>query len=243
MRVVLFGADGQMGRVLQELWKERRPEDTLVAVDRGLPLKSLESVEPASVLVDFSQADSLEEVLGYGIRTRTPLVIATTGHDEAGQTAIREAAQSIPIFYSANLSFGMHVLKTMVREATALLGAEADVEIVERHHNRKVDAPSGSALLLLQAVQSAREGLRAVFGRSGTARRGPEEVGVHALRGGTITGEHTVLFAMEGETLEFTHRGESKRLFATGALRAALYMQDQEPGLHTMEDLMKERDQ
>ncbi len=240
MQVVLFGANGQMGRVLHELWKERHPSDTLILIDQDLPNGTLDDIKGADVLVDFSHASSLPELLAYGDRTKTPLVIATTGHDKEGGRAIEAASQRVPIFHTANLSFGIFALRALTREAAKLLGKEVDVEIIERHHNRKQDAPSGTALVLVNAVGEVRSTDRTVYGRHGDAPRIPGEIGIHAIRGGSITGEHTVLFALEGETLELTHRAESKRLYALGALKAAEFVMSRDPGLYGMDDLIKE---
>ena len=240
MRVVLFGANGQMGRVLHELWKERRPSDPLTLIDQDLPNGTLADTEGADVLVDFSHASSLPDLLAYGERTRTPLVIATTGHDKEGERAIEAASQTVPIFHAANLSYGIFALRALTSEAARILGDGVDVEILERHHNRKQDAPSGTALVLLEALGDVRSTDPTVYGRHGDAPRTTGEIGIHAIRGGSITGEHNVLFALDGETLELTHRAESKRLYALGALKAAEFVVKRDPGLYGMDDLINE---
>lgn len=245
MRVLIFGARGQMGKVLMDLWKEKKPEDTLLPVVRsssdpsGTDEVTLENGGRGDVLVDFSRAEALGEVLAYCTANKTPLVLATTGHDEEAKNRIREASKLIPIFYSANLSLGVYVLRTLSKLAAELIGEAADIEIIEKHHNRKQDAPSGTALMLLDTLKAAGGEGEAVFGRHGKAQRKPGEIGIHAVRGGTIVGEHTVLFAMADESLELTHRGESKRLFAAGAMKAAEYIVIREPGLYGMDDLIK----
>ncbi len=240
MRVVLFGANGQMGRVLHELWKERRPGDTLTLIDQDLPNGTLADTDGAEVLVDFSHASSLPQILAYGKRTGTPLVIATTGHDKEGQQAIESASQTVPIFHTANLSYGIFALRALTSEAARILGEGVDVEILERHHNKKQDAPSGTAMILLDALGKVHSTDATVHGRHGDAPRIGGEIGIHAIRAGSITGEHTVLFALDGETLELTHRAESKRLYALGALRAAEFVVKRDPGLYGMDDLINE---
>ena len=168
-----------------------------------------------------------------------PLVIGTTGHDEEDLLQIEEASKVIPIIRSGNYSLGVYVLKHLAREAAKLLGEDVDVEIIEKHHNRKKDAPSGTALLLAEAVDEGSFQHERVYGREGLSERKKGEMGIHAVRGGSIVGEHTVLFALESESLELTHRGESRKLFARGAVKAAEYIRKQKSGLYTMDHMMK----
>jgi len=249
MRVLIFGARGQMGKVLIDLWKEKKPEDELIPVIRktSLPKEAgevtLGQAGRGDVLIDFSKPEALEEILEYCLEYKTPLVLASTGHDEEAEKKISKASREIPIFYSANLSLGVYVLKTLAKTAAELLGEAADIEIIEKHHNKKQDAPSGTALMLLDAVKKEENEDKLIFGRHGKSQRQPGEIGIHAIRGGTIVGEHTVLFAMADESIELTHRGESKRLFATGAMKAAEYMMNKESGLYGMDDLINGRNE
>lgn len=249
MRVLIFGARGQMGRVLIDLWKEKKPEDQVVPVIRKTSTLikdeevTLEHAGEGDVLIDFSKPEALEEVLEYCLENKTPLVLASTGHNDEAEKKISKASSEIPIFYSANLSLGVYVLKTLAKAASELLGDAADIEIIEKHHNKKQDAPSGTALMLLDAVKKEENEDKLTFGRHGKAQRQPGEIGIHAIRGGTIVGEHTVLFAMADESIELTHRGESKRLFATGAMKAAEYIINKEPGLYGMDDLINGRNE
>lgn len=249
MRVLIFGARGQMGRVLIDLWKEKREEDEVVPVIRktSAPRQAgevtLEHAGKGDVLIDFSKPEALDEVLEYCLENKMPLVLASTGHDEDAEKKISKASSEIPIFYSANLSLGVYVLKTLAKAAAELLGDAADIEIIEKHHNKKQDAPSGTALMLLDAVKKEENEDKLIFGRHGKAQRQPGEIGIHAIRGGTIVGEHTVLFAMADESIELTHRGESKRLFATGAMKAGEYLINKEPGLYGMDDLINGRNE
>ena len=171
-----------------------------------------------------------------------PAVLCTTGYNEAELQMIEEASREIPVFRSANMSLGVNVLRHLVQEAARALGEDFDVEIVERHHRMKADSPSGTALMLYDSVKDATETLRQpVFGRYGrTAQRQPGEVGIHAVRGGTITGEHEVCFYGDGEELILTHRAEKRSLFARGALRAAAFLMDKSAGKYDMQDLIEE---
>ena len=238
MKVILFGAEGQMGRTIKSLFEEDRKDVEILSVDRD---SSAENLEPADIAMDFSSKDALSTVLDYCIKHKVPLVMGTTGQDEKDMENIHEASKVIPLFYSGNFSLGIYLLKEAIREVSKALGGDADIEIMEKHHRKKKDAPSGTALILYNALQEGSEEHKLVYGREGESLRSSGEVGMHSVRGGTIVGEHTVLFAMDHETLEFTHRGESRRLFAKGAIKAVDYIRDRRPGLYGMDDLMKGR--
>lgn len=241
MRAIIVGAAGHMGQVLTELWKQSDPDAELMGVNRAELPELEQTMERADVLVDFSGPTALPAILAFGRRTGTPLVIATTGYSPDALALINETARAVPVFYSANLSVGVYVLAELSKLAAQLLGETADIEIIEKHHNRKKDAPSGTAALLANALETVRAEGGRVYGRHGLSPRVPGEIGIHSVRGGTIVGEHTVLFAMADETLEVTHRGESRRLFAAGALKAAQFMKDRQPGLYGMAELMNRR--
>lgn len=234
----IYGGTGQMGKVLTDLYASEEPSAEIVIFSRSHP-ERMEGPAP-DVVIDFSHKDALTEVLAYCTQKGVPLVLATTGFDETQQAAVRTAAQTIPLFWSANLSLGIHVLKALARQAARLLGEDADIEIIERHHKRKKDAPSGTALLLRDAMAGERDFTRTVFGREGQSPRQAGEIGVHAVRGGSIVGEHTLLFAMDSETIELTHRGESRKLFARGAMKAAAFIQAKPAGLYGMDDLFRD---
>lgn len=237
----IHGSTGHMGRVMAELYASEEPDTHILGFHTGRPLAEHEG-PPLDVIIDFSHRDALPEVLDYCRSHGTPLVLATTGFDPEAVTQIHEAAASFPLFQSANLSLGIHALRALVREAARLLGEDADIEIIERHHRRKLDGPSGTALLLLEEASRGVDP-KVVHGRSGQAPRTPGEIGIHAVRGGTIVGEHTVLFALNGETIELTHRGESRALFARGAMKAASFIRHQAPGLYGMADLFRPEDE
>jgi 4-hydroxy-tetrahydrodipicolinate reductase len=176
-------------------------------------------------------------VLRYAQEKHKPLVIAVTGFSEAQQEQIYAAAANIPIVYSQNMSVGVKVLKDVVARVSKALGDSFDIELIEKHHNRKEDAPSGTAKMLLAAINGI-ENKTIVNGRSGMQKRAANEIGVHAIRGGTIVGEHSVIFAGGDEIIEIKHTALSKRIFADGALRAAKFVVRQKPGLYNMSEVL-----
>ncbi|HPS82119.1 MAG TPA: 4-hydroxy-tetrahydrodipicolinate reductase, partial [Candidatus Limiplasma sp.] len=181
-------------------------------------------------------------LLAYATRAQRPLVLCTTGYNEAEQATIAEAARQIPILRSANMSLGINVLQQLASMAARALGDGYDVEIVEKHHRQKMDSPSGTALMLFDSVQSAKNGAyKPVYGRYGrSAKRQEDEIGIHAVRGGTVTGEHEVGFYGKGEEIILTHRAESRALLAEGALRAAAFLVGKPAGQYSMHDVVAE---
>jgi 4-hydroxy-tetrahydrodipicolinate reductase len=189
--------------------------------------------EDAEALIEFTTPEATVEHLSY----RRPVVIGTTGLSEVQLAGVVEAAESVPIVLAPNMSVGVNLLREVVRELSGKLGAGYDVEIVESHHRGKVDAPSGTALLLARAAAEGRGNELdevAVYGREGRAPRQEGEIGIHALRGGAVVGEHRVIFYGSGEEVEVIHRALSRRTFAAGALRAARFVAAAEPGLYSM---------
>lgn len=217
--------------------------DILGQSDRPFPVYSNPALctAAADALIDFSHPSALPALLEYGRRTGTPLVLATTGYDGDQLAAIQEAARTLPIFRSANMSLGINVLLDLVRRAAAVLGKDCDIEIVERHHNRKVDAPSGTALMLADAAASALpQQPEYVFDRQSVRRpREKQEIGISSVRGGTIVGDHTVIFAGRDEVIEISHHAASRDIFANGAVAAAKFLASvSTPGLYDMSDLL-----
>jgi 4-hydroxy-tetrahydrodipicolinate reductase len=196
----------------------------------------------AQVVIDFTLPQSTRALLSICAKKKLPVVTGTTGLDEACQRAIDELAKVAPVVVAPNFSVGVQVLLHLAARATALLGSDFDIEIVETHHRRKVDAPSGTALRLLDAVADARgvdPKKTAVFGRSGeTGARTKDEIGVLALRGGDVVGEHTLLLAGPGERFEITHRAHTREIFARGAIRAAYWVEGKKPGRYDMTDVL-----
>jgi 4-hydroxy-tetrahydrodipicolinate reductase len=193
--------------------------------------------ESAGVLIEFTTPEATVAHLSYG----RPHVIGTTGLAEDQVSEVEKAAQSVPIVLAPNMSIGVNLLREIVRELSARLGEDYDIEVVEAHHRNKKDAPSGTALLLARAAAEGRDkdlDEVAVYGREGLAPRQQHEIGIHALRGGAVVGEHRLIFYSGGEEVEVTHRAISRRTFADGALRAARFAANARPGLYSMADAL-----
>ena len=247
VKILLSGAAGKMGQAVVRATAQQ--EDCCVAagIDRvpapgDFPTFSSPSEcdVACDVLIDFSHPTLLDGVLSYALSHKLPAVICTTGLSPEQIDKIHQAAQKIPVFFSANMSLGVSLLCELAKRAAKVLGRSYDIEIIERHHNRKLDAPSGTALMLADAISSQLPEQPAyVYDRhSRRAARPKNEIGIHSIRGGTITGEHEVLFAGTDETLSLIHSASSRDVFATGALSAAIFVQNQRPGLYSMADLV-----
>jgi 4-hydroxy-tetrahydrodipicolinate reductase len=193
----------------------------------------------ADVIIDFSHPNALAGLLEYAVSHGTPAVICTTGLADSQISLVKRSAERIPVFFSANMSLGVNLLKVLAQRAAQVLGQAFDVEIVEAHHNQKVDAPSGTALMLADAIHEVLPNTHYVYDRSQTReKRGKREIGVSAIRGGTIVGEHEVIFAGHSEVLRLSHSAQSKELFAAGALNAAAFIADKPAGLYDMQSLI-----
>jgi len=194
----------------------------------------------ADVLVDFSSPSALDGLLAFGLSNNVPLVLCATGYTPDQISALEKASERIPVFRSGNMSVGINLLADLIKRASAVLGGDFDIEIVERHHRRKVDAPSGTAIMLADAASSALpDRPEYIFERE--SRRSPRranEIGISAVRGGTIVGVHDVIFAGQDEVLEFRHTAASRDVFAVGAIRAAKFIAGKAPGLYNMGDVL-----
>ncbi len=244
VRIIVNGAGGRMGRVLCAMIDEGRWNAQLAGT-AGRPsdtrLCSLEEISsPAECIIDVSHHSATNALLLYGKTHKLPIVIATTGHTEDETKAIREAAKEIPIFFSGNLSLGIALLVRLVREAASIL-ADADVEILERHHNKKLDTPSGTALMLSRAIREVRPALEVLVGRRTDGMRDNRELGIHSLRMGNAIGTHEVMFSTDTECITLRHEAQDRTLYAEGALRAAEFLIRQPQGLYEVEDLLRER--
>lgn len=246
MKVIINGYNGTMGQVLTKCVADDE-ELELVAgispkhhdVDGFNTYSSFADVkEDSDVVIDFSNPLALDGILEYCLKTKTPVVLATTGYNDEEMEKIHEAAKQIPVFLSFNMSLGVNILLKLVKEAAKNL-ANFDIEIIEKHHNKKVDSPSGTAVMIANAVKEIREQSEFIYGRHGrTGKRQQNEVGIHAVRGGTIVGEHSAIFAGNDEILEINHSARSKNVFAEGAIAAAKYLVNQEPGFYNMDDML-----
>ncbi|MBQ8686084.1 MAG: 4-hydroxy-tetrahydrodipicolinate reductase [Clostridia bacterium] len=248
-KIILCGACGKMGGNVLSLLEGDESAVAVCGVDLfpkeiGIPVYTdFTSVkEEADVIVDFSSAENLKARLEYAKTHKLGIVLASTGFTAEDLAMIDEYAQSVAIFKTANLSLGVNLMQALCKAAAQVLGEQFDVEIIERHHNLKKDAPSGTALMLADTVNEAFEGKkRYVDGRSGiVGAREKSEIGMHAVRGGTIVGEHEVMFAGEDEIITITHSARSKRVFAAGAIRAAKFLRGKGAGKYEMKDLLAE---
>ena len=236
MNIILCGY-GKMGVMLEGLALGSDDMQILGVVHPGLYESALDVPGKADVIIDFSYPGNLEGILERARRDGAALVIGTTGYSPEQVAAIRAAAGELRVMYSSNYSLGVAVLKRAVAMAAPALMDAFDVEITETHHNQKADAPSGTAKMLLNAVDPEGN-YDHVFGREGITGARGHEIGVHALRGGTVAGEHSVFFFGPDETLEFRHSAASRRIFAVGAMRAARFVISQPNGLYSMDDVL-----
>ena len=246
MNILLSGFKGFMGREVLKLCEKGVRDGTVtagvdIAQDLTGPIPCYASFEyaPSNVdcIIDFSHYSLTETLLAFAVKNRLPLVLATTGQTEEQKQAIKEASAQIPIFFAANYSLGVALLIELAKQ-TAKTFPEADIEIVETHHNRKVDAPSGTALAIFNAIRSVRENAVKKLGRSGIGKREKNEIGIHAVRMGNIAGIHEVIVGTENQTVTLRHEAHSRALFAEGALAAAEFIIGKGPGLYSMTDLI-----
>ena len=246
IKVIVNGSLGKMGKVLTRCVNEDKDTELVCGCsmptgetpDYKLYNKMSEIKEEADVIIDFSHFSALDDVLGYALKTKTPLVIATTGFTKEQLETIKEASKIIPIFHSSNMSLGVNVMLKLVKEAAKALKG-FDIEIIEKHHNKKVDAPSGTAIMVANAVKEVLPEVTYNYGRHGRdAKRMENEVGIHAVRGGTIVGEHEAIFAGLDEEVMISHRAQSKDIFANGAITAAKYLVNKEAGYYNMDDML-----
>lgn len=238
LSVLINGAKGRMGQTLISAAREMNL-DVGAATDVGDDIKS--AVAKVDVIVDFSFHAATKPLLELAVANRKPIVIGTTGHGAGEKAELLGLAAKVPCVWAGNFSVGVNLLFALTRRASAVLGSDYDAEVVEMHHRFKKDAPSGTAARLLEIILEERkltaEALR--HGRKGiTGERQPNEVGIHALRGGDVVGDHTVIFAALGERLELTHKASDRGIFARGALRAAQWVVKQKPGVYDMQDVL-----
>ena len=247
--IILCGCGGRMGKAITEA--AQGEYDVIAGVDINASALSAACSFPvyerisdfngkADAIVDFSHHTALPALIDYAKKTRTPLVVATTGHTEEELALMKEASREVAIFHSGNFSIGINLIISLARQAAKTLGMDFDVEIVEKHHNKKLDAPSGTALMLANAIAGERAESEYVYDRHSVRKaREPREIGIHSVRGGTIVGEHEVIFAGTNEVVTVSHSAASREIFATGALKAAAYIAAKSVGLYDMSDLIE----
>lgn len=251
--LILVGAAGRMGRTVLECLESPfllkaavvapedalRPLKDLVSTWKGADMALGEIPKGAgkAVVLDFAAGPGLGALAKAAAVQGYALVSARTGISADDEKALRDASKTVAVLHSRNMSVGANLLAGLAAQAAVRMPA-AHLEIIETHHARKVDAPSGTALMILEALQQARKGAKPVHGRQGSAPRQPSEIGIHAMRGGDVVGDHTVHLMMDGERIEITHRASDRRIFARGALAAARFLSNQPPGFYTMADLL-----
>lgn len=249
MKVLISGIAGHMGHEVETLARAGyRGAVAYVGVDKNLPSDSsipcyssfADAPTDADVIVDFSHPSVLSDLLKYAVENRIPTVIATTGYTPAQREALAKAARKIPIFYAANYSVGIALLIELAKQTVAAF-PDAEIEIVEKHHDRKADAPSGTALAIADAIREVRPASTLNLGRSGEGRRTPDEIGIHAIRMGNIVGEHEVIIGTQNQILTLRHEAQSRALFAEGALAAAAFLVGCRAGLYDMKSMLSQK--
>ena len=248
IKILVCGVAGHMGRNITQLLAQDAEAQAVCGVDlhadesfKGTTYSSFGEVsEKVDVVIDFSSPACLESEMEYCIKNNVPAVIAATGYTEAQLEYIKECSKKVAIFRTANFSVGVNLLVKLVKEAAEFLGEKFDIEIVEKHHNLKKDAPSGTALMLADSANSAFEQKKPyVCGREGMVGARGREIGMHAVRGGTIVGEHEVLFCGEDEIITLAHSARSKKVFAAGAIRAAKWLAGKPAGMYDMKNVLE----
>ena len=248
IRVILSGCGGRMGKEVARLCAEKEEFQVVAGVDVTNPACAFpvftdwaEALPEADVIIDFSFHTAVTALLSYAEKKKMPAVIATTGFTEEEKALIAAASQKIPVFRSANMSIGINLLAELARKAARFL-PDFDVEIVEKHHNQKVDAPSGTALMLADEIASVLpEPSEYIYERhSHMQKRSPNEIGLHSIRGGSIVGEHDVIFAGQGETITLSHQAANREILANGAICAARFLAEKPAGMYSMKDLLGE---
>lgn len=248
VNILISGIFGHMGRNVAEI----ASADSEVYVACGVDLKKGELCgtpvydsfadvrEKVDVVIDFSSAANLGNILAFAEKTKCAVVLAATGYTQADLATIAEASKKIAVFKTANLSVGVNLLQKLVKQAAAFLGENFDIEIIEKHHNLKKDAPSGTAFMLAESANEAFGGEKKyIYGREGmVGAREKKEIGIHAVRGGTIVGEHEVMFAGEDEIVTLSHSARSKKVFAAGAVKAAKFVAGKPAGKYDMQDVI-----
>ena len=241
MRAILCGANGAMGKLIDAALPGEVVGRVSIDGENNVPKTFADLGDmSADVLIDFSHHTAIGEVLGYAKDNNLAVVIGTTGHTPDEKSLIELASESMPVFFSGNVSLGIAVLCRLAKQAASFF-PEADIEIVEIHHNRKVDAPSGTALMLFNAVKEVRPDAEANCGRAGEGKRTKNEIGISALRMGNVVGIHEVHICTGTQTLTLKHEATTRAMLADGAVDAARFMEGKTAGLYTMDELLGEK--
>lgn len=248
VKIILHGCSGRMGHIITDICEKDSNTQIVAGVDAfgdayaGYPVyRTLQDCPEADVIVDFSTASAVDGLLAYSVEKKIPVVVCTTGLSPEQTQMLVKASEETAVLKSANMSVGINLLEVLIAQAAPKLAAAGfDIEIVEKHHNQKLDAPSGTAIALAEAANDALAGeYEFVYDRSQRrAKRPVKEIGISAVRGGTIVGTHEVIFAGEDEVITFEHMAYSRKLFAKGALEAAKFLAGKKPGMYSMQDVI-----
>lgn len=250
VNIILCGCNGKMGNVIVNSVSKRNDCKIVCGVDSFgtnnydfITYKSFDEIkEKFDVIIDFSNPACLDGLLNYSLSYKVPAIICTTGFSNEQVEKINNASKEVAIFYSGNMSLGVNLLIELAKKATKVLGNDFDIEVVEKHHNLKVDAPSGTALMIADGISAELEREpQYVYDRHNyRKKRSDNEIGIHSIRGGTIVGEHDVIFAGHDEVLTISHQAQSKELFAIGSINAAVFLKDKDAGMYSMSDMLSE---
>lgn len=246
VKILLSGCCGKMGTVIRNVINEFPNLKIEAGIDKfpkeiGIPVfkNPLDVDIEYDVLLDFSRSDALYDLIELTKLTQKPIVLCSTGYTDKDLNYIKDASTTLPIFKSANMSLGVNLINSLLKKITPLLYGNYDIEIIEKHHNKKLDSPSGTAIMIANGIKDVLPGSECIYGRYGRSeKRKPTEVGIHAIRGGTIVGEHTTIFAGHDEVVEIKHTAQSKDIFAKGAIAAAKFLVNQEAGYYNMNNML-----
>ena len=251
LKIIVHGYNGKMGRAICDITGKKSDCEVVAGIDvfpsaSGIPFPTFTNINDcdmrADVIIDFSVAHAVPAIIDYAVRNKTPLVLCTTGLSDQTLELIETSSKEVAILHSANMSVGINLIANLLSKVVSVLDdSNFDIEIVEKHHNQKIDAPSGTALLLADAIKKASaNNYDYIYDRSKTReKRSANEIGIHAVRGGTIVGEHSIIFAGKDEVIEISHSAASKEIFAVGAIKAAKYLAGKPAGLYSMNDVMQ----
>ncbi|MBE6782060.1 MAG: 4-hydroxy-tetrahydrodipicolinate reductase [Ruminococcaceae bacterium] len=247
-KIILSGCCGKMGRVISACASQRDDIEIVAGVDintdcsLGYPVyeKFEEITEKADVIIDFSHPSVLVSLLTFAKEKQLPVVLATTGFSSSQTETIKSASKEIPLFFTFNMSLGINLLVALSKKAAFVLDGNFDIEIIEKHHNQKIDAPSGTAIMLAEAINNTLDNkMMYEYDRHSKREKRPtNEIGIHSVRGGNIVGEHEVIFAGHDEVITLSHKATSKEVFAVGAIKAAIYMKGKENGIYDMNNII-----
>lgn len=248
IKIILSGCYGTMGRVIKDICDKDKDVEIVAGVDaynaNEYPFPVFASFDDvnviADVIIDFSNPALLDSLITFAKSNSVPAVIATTGYDDEQLEKINSASKEVAIFFTFNMSLGINLLIELSKQATKVLGNDFDIEIIEKHHNQKIDAPSGTAIMIANAISDTLDDkpMYEYDRHSKREKRPKNEIGIHSIRGGTIVGEHEVIFAGNDEIVSIKHQAMSKKIFACGAVNAAKFLADKSAGIYTMKDII-----